>query len=98
MLMLNATEILSFCVWPNITDAEFEELGYTREQTQFMYGLDIECDVVKLRMKKMGLQRGDLINYLKYVEVYEPSKVKILTEYMYDESMKTIRKTDETQT
>jgi len=59
-----------------ISDEEFKELGYTREQAMFMYGIDVECDITKLRMAKMGLSFGGFPNYVKYLEKFEPHRAE----------------------
>lgn len=78
-----------------ITDEEFAELWFTREQAQLMYGLDIECEVIKLRKSKMGLRSGDPLDHIKYLEVHDPKSVKLATHLFYDMAMEDLRNKNE---
>lgn len=55
-----------------ITDEEFMELGYTRAAAEFMYGIDVECDIVRLRMSKLGLSSDSFVDTLIYYSEHDP--------------------------
>jgi len=78
-----------------ITDNELAELGYKRDEIHLMNALDIECEVISLRKKKMGLQNGDMLHHVKYMEVYQPSQVKMFLEYLYGYTMAPIKEIKE---
>lgn len=76
---------------PSVTNEEFAELWFTREQTEFMNGIDVECEVIQLRKSKMGLKSGDMLDHIKYLKIYNPTDAKWCTEYMYDYTMEMIQ-------
>lgn len=79
----------------SVTDEEFKELGYTRQESLLMYAIDVECDVIQLRKSKLGLQSTNMVDHLKCMELYEPQRHKQAAEEFYDYAMEQTRKKNE---